>query len=406
MSDNFTNDNPAIEGLESGEAHSGWCRNSEGQRVRPKLMRLSDVTEKPIEWLWHNKIPCGALSLIAGLPGRGKTFFTIYLVDCVTNGVPWADESPCKEGSVLVFEGEDGLADTYKRRCRENAVNQERVVVLSGAEVFGQGYDTDVCLKDVATIERAINDTAERTGLPVKMVIIDPISNYWGKVSENSNAGVRSVLHPLKKLAEKTGIAFVLIQHLGKSARASAQQRVLGSTGITATCRAVWGIYEDPEDDDKRIFAFMKGNCGYDHTAVSFRILPPNGRVEILETDIPKTAEDIETEIAAAQKAAKQGVIPKKLFVAAEWLVQYLADGPKLVNGVYADGQFQGHSERTLDRAKAELGIVSDKRGFGKESITYWVLPVVDEPEQNDEGEDIGTRVFKRQLTDKDFEDP
>ena|GEM_PF-6894799 len=96
----------------------------------------------------------------------------------------------------------------------------------------GERSEIDITLLDIAEIERAIEDTANITGLPVLMVVIDPISNYWGGIKENSNAEVRSVLKPLQHLAEKTETAFVLIQHTGKADKEYAQQRVLGSTGM------------------------------------------------------------------------------------------------------------------------------------------------------------------------------
>ena len=381
---NFDNTAPTNSIRDAGEIPTGWTRNSEGHFARPKLVLLSDVVEKPLTWLWYNKIPYGCLSLIAGLAGVCKSFFTIYMADCVTNGVPWADGHPCEEGTVLFFYGEDTL-DVNKKRCRVNGVNQERVVFLNGAEAFGkdkEDYEIDVNLQDVELIEQAMNDAACRTGLPVKLVVIDPISNYWGKVSENSNAGVRSVLHPLQKLAERTGAAFVLVQHLGKSTKANAQQRVLGSTGITAACRAVWGVYRDPMDEDKRLFAFIKGNCGHDHTAVSYQVVAPDGRVDILETDIAKTADDIEAEVIVTKKnAMRDGGIPEKLRNVMRWLVNLIvvAGGEKSANDVYADGSLLGYSRRTIDRAKSMLKIKSVKRGFGKEAITFWVPPTLSE---------------------------
>jgi hypothetical protein len=67
--------NPVVEcpKLEEGEIPTDWTRNSEGHLARPKLVLLSDVVEKPLTWLWYNKIPYGCLSLIAGLAGVGKS---------------------------------------------------------------------------------------------------------------------------------------------------------------------------------------------------------------------------------------------------------------------------------------------------------------------------------------------
>jgi RecA-family ATPase len=164
----------------------------------------------------------------------------------------------------------------------------------------GEHFDTDVTLGMITEIEQAIKRTAKETKLPVKMVVIDPIANYWGNIQENSNAEVRSVLKPLQMLAEKTGVACIMIQHIGKGDKAHAQQKVLGSTGIVAVCRAVWGVYQDTEDKSLCLFAPVKINCGHNHTAVSYRIMPPDGKVEIIDGNIENlTGDDIESALKA-----------------------------------------------------------------------------------------------------------
>lgn len=340
--------------------------------ARPILVRASEVEEKAIQWLWENKIPGGMLSLIAGLGGLGKSFWTIYMTAVITNGWDWADGSPCEKGSVLFFYGEEGIADTYKRRFRGNGVDQSKVVFLNGAEWIDEDNERserDVTLDMVDVIEQSIKDTAEATGLPVKMVVIDPIANYWGGIKENSNAEVRAVLKPLQHLAERTGTAFVLIQHTGKGDKEHAQQRVLGSTGIVAACRSVWGVYADPDEKGKRIFAPVKVNCGYDHTAVSYRIIPPEGRVDIIETGIQKTGDDIES----ARQVARAGRKPDKHDDCAEWLPTVLADGEKPAKEIYELGKAEGFSERLIKDVKKSLGIESVREC--KNDPWRWRLP-------------------------------
>ena len=342
------------------------CVNNEGALVIPKLTRLSSVKEKPVEWLWENKFPCGSLSLITGIGGVGKSYLTIHLTAHVTSGKKWADGSPCEKGSVLFFHGEDGLQDTYKARCRANGVKQSHVVFMEGAKMFDKGKagaDAGVTLADVAVIEMAMQQTAKLTGLPCRTVIIDPISNFWGKTNENSNASVRAVLKPLQELAEKSGAAFVLIQHTGKSNKPHAQQKVLGSTGITAICRTVWGVYADPNDTDtnRRLFVPLKVNCGSNHTALAYRITE-EGKVAVLETDMQMTGDDVEALIAAARKEPR-GRKPVARNEVTEWLRDFLAKEGKPVKDIQKAAEAKGFSLRTLERAKKELGIKPTKNG-------------------------------------------
>ena len=317
----------------------------------------------------------GALSLITGLGGVTKTYWTVYMASCITGGRNWADGSPCELGSVLFFYGEEGIADVYLERFESNDVDQSKVVFWDGMiSEDGESSDVDVSLKMIAEIETAIKATAEKTGVPVQMVVIDPISNYWGGINENSNADVRSVLKRLQRLADKTGVAFVLIQHTGKSSKSHAQQKVLGSTGIVAACRTVWGVFVDPDDKEVRLFAPVKVNVGYNHTAVSYRI-SSGGRLEILDGSIPDlTADDIESAQQAARREARNQR-PSKRDECAMWLWTALAEGEKPVKRIYELGKELGYSEPTIDRAKTELEIESRRVGFGKEGYIVWNLP-------------------------------
>lgn len=352
----------------------GKTGKSSKNRKRPKLIRVSDVTEKAIQWLWGNKLPLGMLSLVTGLAGIGKSFLTVYMTAIITSGSNWPDGSPCEEGSVLFFYGEEGIEDTYIKRFRANGADQTKIVFMDGAESIDENREhseIDVTLAMVDVIEEAIRKTAEQTGFPVKMVVIDPIANYWGDIRENSNAEVRSVLKPLQHLAEKTKVAFVMIQHEGKGEKEHAQQRVLGSTGIVATCRAVWGVFIDPNDKDKRIFAPVKVNCGYDHTAVSYRITPPDGTVEIAEASIENlTADDI-AKMQRQVNVNKRGPKTDKVSDCMKQMEELLKDGDKAAKEIEKILLSNRFGMSTIQDAKRKLGAKSVRNG----SEWHWRLP-------------------------------
>jgi hypothetical protein len=168
------------------------------------------------------------------------------------------------------------------------------------------------------------------------LVVIDPIANYWGNVKENSNAEVRSVLKPLQRLAEKTGAAFLLIQHTGKGDKEHAQQRVLGSTGIVASCRTVWGIYPATEKRH-RYFAPIKTNVCIEPTAVEFVVnREAGGQVEIVNAAVEKTGDDLEED---RRELIRRGPQSDKLEKCKEWLSDFLASGEVESGTVKTDGE-------------------------------------------------------------------
>ena len=80
--------------------------------------RLSDVQPEELQWLWPNQIPLGKLTLLAGDPGLGKSFVTCDMAARVSRGAVWPDDSTKRQsvGSVVLFNCEDGLADTIRPR--------------------------------------------------------------------------------------------------------------------------------------------------------------------------------------------------------------------------------------------------------------------------------------------------
>jgi putative DNA primase/helicase len=198
------------------------------------IIPFSAIQERETEWLWHNKIPAGELCLLTGLAGQGKTFWTCYLAAMVSNGWNWPDGTPCPKGNVLFFRGEDSIEKTMKPRLSANGAD------VSNVFLFDSISDGSVLtLNCITEIRDGIAKTHGKNDLPLRLVIIDPMADYLGDTKENSNVEVRGVLKQLKSIADETGVVFLLIQHLGKGDRESIQQRVLGSTGIVASCQKV-----------------------------------------------------------------------------------------------------------------------------------------------------------------------
>ena len=80
------------------------------------LIRMSDVQEKQVDWLWHPYIPCGKITIVQGDPGEGKTTFILRVAAMLTRGetLPFAVSQRLM--SVIYQTAEDGLADTIKPR--------------------------------------------------------------------------------------------------------------------------------------------------------------------------------------------------------------------------------------------------------------------------------------------------
>jgi hypothetical protein len=100
---------------------------------KPVLTTLSEVEAEDVEWLWDNRIPMGKLSMIAGDPGLGKSFLTLYICSIVSRGDRFPDiESPIESGSAILLSAEDGLADTIRPRLDAAGADTSKIVAFQG----------------------------------------------------------------------------------------------------------------------------------------------------------------------------------------------------------------------------------------------------------------------------------
>ena len=66
---------------------------------------------------------------------------------------------------------------------------------------------------------------------------------------------LRRALGPLQYLAQRTGLAVLVVAHLNKSVGTGALYRVAGSIGLVGAARSVLFFARDPDDENARLLA-------------------------------------------------------------------------------------------------------------------------------------------------------
>jgi putative DNA primase/helicase len=113
--------------------------------------------------------------------------------------------------------------------------------------------------QDLPRLEEVLRDYPE-----TKLVVIDPIAAYCGKVDSHKNTDVRGLLAPLSELASRYHVAIVAVTHLSKTGGTKAVYRAMGSLAFAAAARAVWAIVKDADDPQRRLFLPAKLNLARD----------------------------------------------------------------------------------------------------------------------------------------------
>lgn len=329
-------------------------------RLRTLAIRvLADVQPEVVQWVWKNRIARGKLTLLVGDPGLGKSLLTLDVAARVSTGSGWPDapRDGCEPGGVLLIGAEDGLADTVRPRLDAAGADVRRIAALEGIAVTdpesGDRFVSPVTLADVEMIGRAICDIPG-----CALVVIDPVSAFLGEADSHNNAEVRAALSPLTALAERTGVAIVMVTHLRKG-EGAAIYRAMGSLGFAAASRSAWVVSKDDGDSTgrRRLLLSLKANLAPDVAGLAFTIEDRGSGPCVSWCD---GSVDISADDAVAHPRGRPGPAADERDEAVAWLKAALAEGPRLAKEVQEEAHHAaGISSGTLRRAQRDAGVVA-----------------------------------------------
>jgi hypothetical protein len=329
-----------------------------------KLLPLNRVKKERVRWFWRNRIPLGALTIVDGDPGQGKSTLLYDLAARVTSGRPMPG---CTRGTnpagVVVIQAEDSVPALVKPTLRAMGADLRLVRAYDKRE-FG---DRPLVLPaDLSLIEAAAAE------VNAKLVIVDPLDAFL-EGPTNSNTKVRAALAPLASYAERAGLAIIIARHLTKDSRANALYRGTGSIGIIALARSALIVVTDPASED-----------GYQHllfaTKANIATAPVMGYRTAKQREYTIVEWLGEQQCAAAGLAGSGRVDHSKLGEAVEVLFLILKTGPVAANEAIKKATESGIARRTLDRAKAQLDVITFRKEGGWSWLWMWRLP----PEGNE----------------------
>jgi len=135
---------------------------------RAKLTSYVEIADERAEWLWSPRVPLGAVTLLAGQPGLGKSQVSLYLAARLTRG-----ELACGPGAAIVATAEDHRAAVIRPRLRAAQADLDHVfdIRVSRLDDIG-GEDALLLPLDVRELEASIEETA------AKLVVLDPLVSF------------------------------------------------------------------------------------------------------------------------------------------------------------------------------------------------------------------------------------
>jgi hypothetical protein len=311
-------------------------------------IRADLVGRQPVEWLWGERIPRGMISLVAGLPGVGKSLFGYFLA---------AEAS--KTGAVIYSTVEESLQKTARARLEAAGAQLDRVYFL-----------TPELPEDTESLR------AEIERHQASLVVLDPIAAHLS-VSISVDQDVRRALSPLKQVAEDTNAAIVLVSHTVKRPPAGGHPMdAIGGAGggLRAAARVAFLLGKSAEDTDEILLVAVKSNLGPEPASFAFELdehyFDDVGYVALL-TELGERGSSIDDARIMLDTTRKPSSRGEKRAAASEFIINYLRHGPRSVAELKEDAKQYKHAWATIRRAADELSVIKPAGGPN----ATWTLP-------------------------------
>ncbi len=263
---------------------SGWTGGAARPRERPEptgpkiattngtttapaklTIGLDEIVPEKVDWLWEDRLALGFISIFAGRTGLGKSFTLCDVAARLSRGEP-PPFSTLSRGVVrTLFISEDPLKQMLGPRLIEMGANRKMIRFMTW-EAMGL-----FTLSNVDMLNTACAEFDQHPGL----LVIDPPTNFLGKVDENGNAEIRQALKALITWLDVHRVSSGLITHINKAIGKGldAVERIVGSIAWGSMARITIAFARDPDDSKILVCGGTKNNLGDLAHPLAYRIV-------------------------------------------------------------------------------------------------------------------------------------
>ena len=342
------------------------------------LVRATDVVPRAKKWLWEGHLLRGALELLTGVPGLGKSQVQCSYVACVTKGGGW----PCggkglgEPMSVIMVTAEDPLDQEVVPRLIAAGADLSRVHFLQYIKA-DEKQRQFLLSEDLDRIEKAVARIGD-----VGLITMDPITAYMGgKVDSHKVTEVRSQLGPLKDFSQKLQTAVSAVTHPAKNPGKRAIDHFIASQAFIAAARIGHACFMEMKQDEatgenkptgRVLFTHAKHNPSEAMRTLAYRIIGGIAIGQDQETHAVITSShavweqapvDISPDAAVAageHKSKREGEQAE----VQRFLRDMLATGSALQQEIMDEGNRLGFSAKQIRTAARKLKVVTRKSDF------------------------------------------
>jgi hypothetical protein len=365
-----TDGEPVYETASADQSEPG---ESAASARRILLTPASQIKMKPVAWTWTDRIPSGALTVIPGREGIGKSLTLAWLTAQITRGVlPGRHYGTPRP--VIYAATEDSWSHTIGPRLYAAGADLDMVYRVDVQH--DGGFDALTLPRDCSALGREI------TRLGVALLAADPLlSLIHSSIDTHRDRDLRTALEPLVNMADRTGCAVVGLAHFNKSASADALNLITGSRAFSAVARAVIAIARDDEaGDGSCVMSQAKNNLGrldlpsLRYVVESVKIPTDEGPAYVGKLTVTGESDRSVADILGDGAAGGDREDRTERDECAAWLTDYLISqgGEAAREDVLKAARVAGFAEATLKRARTRARVTTTRAGFPSRSI--WQL--------------------------------
>lgn len=218
-------------------------------------------------WTWEDRVPAGAITLLGGREGIGKSTIAIDLAAKVTTGsLPGAYHG--RPQNVMIAATEDDWSTVILPRLAAAGADLERIFAVA-VQLSDGGTDSLTVPRDLVQLGE------ECVAKGITMLVVDPIMSIIdGKLDTHKDRETRRALDPLSRFAARNAITVIGLIHVNKSGSKDPLDSLMASKAFTAVARSVMYCHIDPdsEDESQYLFGHVKCNLGPKQPTIKYKI--------------------------------------------------------------------------------------------------------------------------------------
>jgi hypothetical protein len=338
------------------------------------LSSVENTDARRVRWLWAERMPLGALTLLGGREGIGKSILAYTVAAEITKGT-LEGELYGQPRPVVVAATEDAWAETIIPRLI--VAGADRSLILRVDVKLIDGRSSVLTLpQDIEGLHQATTDCG------AALVLLDPLmSRLDAALDAHRDKEVRQALEPMVDYADQGRYSVLGLIHVTKSTSNDPLTLLMASRAFAAVARAVLFTTLDAEQPGMRLLGQAKNNMGkLDLPTLMFEIVEavagqdPDDGLDILTGKLRWGGVSQRSILDALHDAARTTDAKDRQKEAEGWLRDYLRATPVAFSKDIKDAAAEeGIKERTLDRARKKIGAGVCQHGFPRR--TYWGAP-------------------------------